>query len=279
MNPVDFFKIPEQGPQHQVPFASERLRQRFPCEAAAGNIFEYENLHENVLEIIPVIDIKGGKAVHAKQGLRERYAPLATRLCPEGDPGQLACALLSLYPFSTIYLADLDALMGRGSNLPMMRNLVGRFPETVFWIDQGLPAMGFRAYAKRPWIPVVGSESLSDSVLEYLSLRSTRMILSLDFTSAGLNGPGVLLESDALWPESVILMNLDSVGGGEGPNWERLSYFKSRWPERQFIAAGGVRHEEDLKRLADLGFSSALIASALHRETVDATSIARVMLG
>jgi phosphoribosylformimino-5-aminoimidazole carboxamide ribotide isomerase len=231
------------------------------------------------MEIIPVIDVKNGQAVHAKKGLRERYQPLNTRLCPDGDPLTLATALRSLYPFRTIYLADLDALMGAGSNLPLLQNLVAGFPDTEFWVDQGWSELHHLNPALCPWIPVVGSESLTESIPPILSNQPDRMILSLDFSASGLVGPKVLLENDGLWPERVIIMSLARIGGENGPDWERLTYFSTAWPNRQFVAAGGVRHEKDLRKLASLGLAGALVATALHRGAIGASLIEEFMSG
>ncbi|MGH8549628.1 MAG: HisA/HisF-related TIM barrel protein [Methylococcales bacterium] len=229
------------------------------------------------MEIIPVIDIKGGRAVHAKRGFRERYEPLTTPLCREGDPLALANSLLSLYPFRTMYIADLDALMGTGSNLNLIQSLVASFPKTVFWIDQGLSHLQFRNPTLLPWITVLGSESLTEAVLTNLPVRPHQMILSLDFSTSGLLGPETLLENDRYWPERVIIMNLTSVGGENGPDWPRFETFRRTWPDRKFIAAGGVRDEDDLQRLASLGFTGALIATSLHRGAVSRSAIERSM--
>ena len=64
------------------------------------------------MDIIPVIDLMGGQAVHAKLGRRDEYRPLQSRLCRTSRPLDVAEALLALYPFRTLYLADLDAIRG-----------------------------------------------------------------------------------------------------------------------------------------------------------------------
>lgn len=229
------------------------------------------------LEIIPVIDLKGGRAVHARHGLRECYQPLATPLCPDGDPLALASTLLSLYRFRTIYIADLDALMAAGSNFGLIQDLVARFPETVFWIDQGPANLPSGEPAAFSWVTVLGSESLNDAILGALSVRRDEWILSLDFSASGLIGPKILLENDRLWPERIIVMNLARVGGEQGPEWGRLEFFRRRWPDRKFIAAGGVRNEHDLYRIHSSGFVGVLVATALHRGTLSATLIERWM--
>ncbi|MGH8558662.1 MAG: HisA/HisF-related TIM barrel protein [Methylococcales bacterium] len=229
------------------------------------------------MEIIPVIDIKGGRAVHAKQGLRELYEPLNTRLCSEGDPLALATALLTHYPFRILYIADLDALMSTGSNRPLIQSLINRYPKVEFWIDQGLSHLQFKQAADSRWITVLGTESLTESVLANSAFRPDRMILSLDFSASGLLGPKVLLENEQLWPQRIIIMNLSSIGAEEGPNWERLEYFRTQWPNQKFVAAGGVRHEADLRRIASLGFIGTLCATALHRGALRPAAIERLM--
>ncbi len=189
----------------------------------------------------------------------------------------LAETLLSLYPFRTMYIADLDALMGTGSNLELIQSLVSRFPTTVFWIDQGLSHLRSSDPTESAWITVLGSESLVGSDLTILSKRRDRLVLSLDFSTSGLLGPEVLLENDRLWPDRVILMNLNCVGGENGPDWRRLGYFRRKWPNQKFIAAGGVRHEDDLQKLASAGFTATLIATALHRSAIGIPTIRRMM--
>ena len=38
------------------------------------------------MRVIPVIDLKGGTAVHAVRGERERYRPLQSRIAEGSDP-------------------------------------------------------------------------------------------------------------------------------------------------------------------------------------------------
>jgi phosphoribosylformimino-5-aminoimidazole carboxamide ribotide isomerase len=65
------------------------------------------------VEIIPVVDLKGGVVVRARMGRREEYRPIETPLAPTSDPVDVARGLLSVHPFATLYVADLDAIAGR----------------------------------------------------------------------------------------------------------------------------------------------------------------------
>lgn len=67
-----------------------------------------------------------------------------------------------------------------------------------------------------------------------------------------------------LWTENVIVMTLNRVGSANGVAIDLLSEFKRNFPKTNFIAAGGVRHVEDLAQLEKIGIKQVLVASALH---------------
>ena len=59
---------------------------------------------------IPVIDLKGGVVVRARHGDRASYRPIETPLSRTSEPLDVVAGLLSLHPFRTLYVADLDAI-------------------------------------------------------------------------------------------------------------------------------------------------------------------------
>ena len=59
-------------------------------------------------------------------------------------------------------------------------------------------------------------------------------------------------------------MTLNRVGSHQGPDLDKLKGFCRRYPHKQFVAAGGIRHPADLHALKQIGVQQALIASALH---------------
>ena len=75
------------------------------------------------MDVIPVIDVRHGVAVHARQGQRAAYRPLETPLARGTDPVAVARGFLSLFPFRTMYVADLDGIEGRGRNAELPRQL------------------------------------------------------------------------------------------------------------------------------------------------------------
>lgn len=215
------------------------------------------------MQVIPVIDLKHGVAVHAVKGQRDQYRPLRSRLCDSPAPLAVLKGLLELYPFRSVYLADLNALTGDGDNGAIIQQLIHAFPAVEFWIDQGWPANNGTLPANH--VPVLSSESMEPARLDELPLWRARSILSLDFFDDSYVGPGALLSTPTLWPPRVILMTLAQVGSSAGPNWARLEAVLADYPQFRWIAAGGVRHADDLRQLEQLGMHAALVASSLHQ--------------
>ncbi len=220
--------------------------------------------------IIPVLDLLHGQVVHAIDGKRDRYRPLECDLCKTSDPIEVVSALLEIYPFEIIYIADLNAIENNGNNTHVITRLASHFPTVTLWLDAGIssplqitthPASGYRIQ----W--VIGSESLPD-ISDVKNLMSDRheqaSILSLDFRNGSFLGPAKLLTAVSCWPEQIIVMSLDRVGNNKGPDIARLSMMRRRAPGQNFFAAGGVRNLIDLKTLYDAGIRGALLASALY---------------
>ncbi len=200
----------------------------------------------------------------ARHGLREQYRPLHSPLCPSSDPLMVVAAYLRLYPFRVLYLADLDAINHQEDNGIILSRIHRAYPDLILWIDRGWPPVPYH----RTQTPVIGSESLKADWQQTLASIRTPWILSLDFDTAGFRGPETLLENPGRWPPEVILMSLAKVGSEAGPDWQRLRYFLDIQPEHLWVAAGGIRHQQDLLRLETMGIQRALIASALHQGKV-----------
>ena len=64
------------------------------------------------MRVIPVIDLKGGVAVHAVRGERERYRPVRSRIAAGSDPVELTRAVRDRFGLDEVYVADLDAIAG-----------------------------------------------------------------------------------------------------------------------------------------------------------------------
>mgnify|MGYP003648375712 CR=1 FL=1 len=98
------------------------------------------------------------------------------------------------------------------------------FPQLTIWLDAGIRTLNdWQDWCDIPNIkPVLGSETLQD--LQLLNtLQPTEFILSLDFRQGHLLGQYDLLTQVDLWPDTIIVMSLDTVGMDNGPDEKLLN--------------------------------------------------------
>lgn len=231
------------------------------------------------MEIIPVIDLMQGQVVHARRGDRANYRPIASNLCSSSSAEAVVQGLLELYPFTKLYIADLDAILGQGDHRQDLENLRRIYPGLEIWLDAGVDSPdALQRWQGLGLQPVIGSESISN--LDYfLALRDAcgpdGFILSLDHYEGKPRGIPELLEYPESWPSRMICMTLDRVGSDRGPHWELLQQLHRQAPRCRWHAAGGVRTTEDLDQLAGQGVAGILVASALHDGRLGAEQIRR----
>lgn len=230
------------------------------------------------MQVIPVIDLKGGQVVHARTGQRGQYRPIKTPLSPSSQPGDVVRGLLRFFPFPRFYVADLDAIEQRDTHDQALEALRSTYPHLDFWVDNGIAdEPGATAWLLRGLGQLVlGSESQRGIELVRALRDHPAVVLSLDFDADGFRGPPALLHEPKLWPARVIVMTLARVGAGGGPDRERLAEFRRRAPTRRLYAAGGVRSAADLRDLAQIGIAGALVATALHGGGISITELERL---
>ena len=230
------------------------------------------------MEVIPVLDLKDGAVVHARMGRRSEYHPIQTPLSSTSNPIDVARGLLSIYPFETFYIADLNAIERKGDNDAALLHLKAEFPDVTFWVDNGAADLA----SARCWLDaglgdlVLGSESQKDDVVARGLSRNDRVVFSLDYRGDAFVGPMALLGNADAWPRRVIVMTLARVGTAMGPDLERLSAIKARALKKLVYAAGGVRDADDLAVLARAGIEGVLVASCLHDGKLAGAQIARL---
>ena len=233
------------------------------------------------MHYLPVIDILDGSAVHARRGDRTRYQPLHSPLARTPAPLDVFAGYLSLYPFETCYIADLNSLLARGTSDHEIAIVVAQHPSVEFWIDAAFGARDLLPeYLQQSNVRcIIGSESLS-ALARYEALRTalapyTEPVLSLDFRNREFLGPPALLATTACWPRHIIGMNLARVGSGEGPDLDLLQRLRGSAPTAAIAAAGGIRDAHDLATLSAHNISYALIATALHNGKLSADDLRR----
>jgi len=226
------------------------------------------------MNIIPVIDLQNGLVVAAKQGQRKAYKPIKSNLSRSSSILDIIDGFLSIFPFKNIYIADLNAITGSGNNQDLINIAIKNYSSIEFWVDTGINPESLSVVTDNKYRPILGSESQTPTFFNHLTKTLNNYILSLDFfPSQGYVGPKELFNLPDLWPIDIIIMSLDRVGQNFGPDMEKLQFFCKKYPSKNFIAAGGIRHEQDLINLKKIGIQHALVASALHSGEIDGETL------
>lgn len=217
--------------------------------------------------IIPVIDLSCGLVVHAKQGQRDSYQPITSVISTSADPRIVLSSFLELYPFKTIYIADLDAIQEKGSHRELISDLSSSYKECEFWVDAGVKTIqnNISGYSAKNIKLILGSENkLSEEKLSSLLMKNPDILLSLDFNESGLIENDYLLQEPSLWPERIIVMTLSRVGSSKGTDMKCLNNILELAKNKKVYAAGGVKNIDDLTQLKSTKTKGVLLATALH---------------
>ncbi|HTI52241.1 MAG TPA: HisA/HisF-related TIM barrel protein, partial [Planctomycetaceae bacterium] len=189
-----------------------------------------------------------------------------------------ARAFRSQLALSTLYVADLDAILDGRPNWDVYRDLAGAGFE--LWVDAGLRD-GDRAeklLAAGAAAVIAGLETCSGpQLLAALCERfgAPRILFSLDLQSGhplgeltdwGTDDPHEIASRavDA-GIRRLIVLDLAHVGGNSGlATAEFCRRLRARHPELELITGGGLRDAGDLAELSRSGVDGVLVASALH---------------
>jgi phosphoribosylformimino-5-aminoimidazole carboxamide ribotide isomerase len=232
------------------------------------------------MRCVAVLDLRAGVVVHAVRGQRDRYQPIRSVLTPAVTAEGVADALRERLAIDAFYVADLDAIQQQGSSRITIEALIRRHPDCDWWIDAGVGVPdALESYLSLPRVScVIGSETVA-SVDDYRAVRNAlprpdAALLSLDHRAGRFMGPAALASDAALWPGTVIAMNLDRVGAGGGPDLGLIRRLRDISPSAAIVAAGGVRDAADLATLVSVGVSHVLLATALHQGHLGAAELA-----
>jgi phosphoribosylformimino-5-aminoimidazole carboxamide ribotide isomerase len=236
------------------------------------------------MRIIGVVDLLGGRAVHARAGRRQGYRPVqAAAGAPiNGDPATLARIYTAL-GLGELYVADLDAI--QDALVATLASL-----GAPLWLDAGLSSADAARRARDLGASrlVVGLETLDsfeslqhiceavggDRVALSLDLRDGEPIVASDRLPAGASAPRLAACAADAGAGIVIVIDLARVGTRGGPGLELIARVREAVPGLTLLAGGGVRGREDLARLADCGCDGALVATAVHDGRLGAAEIA-----
>jgi len=234
------------------------------------------------MKIIPVLDVLGGVAVHAVRGRRKEYQPLKSVLCTSTKPADVATALRTI-GFGELYLADLDAIAGGRPNFSLFKEVADKSGLELM-IDAGVTSIEAAEEVLKSHVlkVIIGTETLPSMSLVVDAVEafgSEKVVVSLDtmgnrvlsgFRLDRLAEPlEFLRELDERGVSQIIVLDLAKVGSNEGVNTSFLREVL-RNIEVEVLVGGGVRHNEDLMELKDLGVFGVLVATALHSGKISA---------
>lgn len=231
------------------------------------------------MQVIPAIDLRDGCCVQLVGG---SYDNERVRM-----PHPLAVAVRwAEAGFKRLHVVDLDAATARGSNLEVVRELIG---ETAMSVQCGggvrdldtiedLLAAGASAV-------VLGTKAIEDRVwLETaVGLYPNRLIVAADARGRNLTTHGwtetvarnvttFVEELNELPLAAVLVTAVEQEGRMRGPDAALVGEITavSRLPLQ---ASGGVGSLADLRALSDAGASAAVVGMALYTGAVEARAI------
>lgn len=227
-------------------------------------------------DIIPVLDLQHGIVVRGVAGQRDRYQPNHSLWTSSTDPLETAVAIRDQFGLSRLYIADLDAILGRGTHLDDLRRLhthgfsllldagIQQVEQARTYMDLGIEQI------------IVGLETLPDwSTLELLLqlLTPSRLTFSLDLKSGTPLGPlghrqqplDVITQARNCGVRRFIVLDLASVGTGCGvPTLPLCRTIRERDPDAHLITGGGIRNATDVEDVRRAELDGVLVSSALH---------------
>ncbi len=223
------------------------------------------------MEIIPAIDILGGRCVRLAQGDYSRETVFGE------DPVAMANRWSSLGA-KRIHVVDLDgARSGERTNAAVVSQIVDsvscavqtsggiRSVEMVReMLDEGVNRV------------VIGTGAVKDPVFlrEAIAIAHDRLIVSVDAREGkvSLQGWTEATDLDALQlierlaaqgVERIVYTDILRDGVTDGPNFQMYERLTSA-TSIKVIAAGGVGSVEDIQRLSDCGVEGAIVGRALY---------------
>ncbi len=221
------------------------------------------------MKVFLAVDVRGGKVVWGKGGNRNSYVPIEN-VSKVAKRSRLR-EFFEEVKAKRVYVADLDRIEGRGSNL-----------EEIDEVTKSIEAIvdgGFRSVKEAErfsFKPIFATETFDVRQLEGVEVKG---LVSVDVkgtlldASSSFSSLEELLEFiNTLRVEAVIVLPIHSVG---------TYSFDFRLLERSMsvldhpvITGGGVR-PEDLDKLKEMGVYGVIVGTAFHDGRIDPEVIAR----
>lgn len=243
------------------------------------------------MRIVPVMDVRSGRVVHAAGGERSAYRPVSERFGVPDDPAELASRIRDRWGRRLLYVADLDALSGGRPRLDLVEELAGAgHPLRVDAAVVGASgARRLRRAGAREVVVALETLPAWRRVREVAAaVGGSRTVVSLDLRDGCPVGPaaGPDREPASLAARAagagagrVLVLDLDRVGTAGGPDPGLLRRCRSAAPGVGLTAAGGVRSAADVRAAAAAGCDECMVATALYGGGLPPSAVRRLEAG
>ena len=239
--------------------------------------------HHHIMKIIPVIDVLGGKAVHARGGNRSQYQALMSVVTPlANDPEELAGAYLTKLGLEIVYLADLDSILKNQPDVGLYERIVKR--GVKLWVDAGTQTAERAISLREAGVDrlILGLESLDGPEKLCQIVRDSRTSSDQFMVSLDCRDGKLVFPETNHWPESTtmldvikvayrigvkrfIMLDLGRVGTGLGTTGgDELAKIVAEIPGLEIWLGGGVSGVKDLQEIASLPVKGVLVGTAIH---------------
>ena len=227
------------------------------------------------MELIPAVDIRGGRCVRLEQGLADRETVY-------GDDPVAAALRWQAEGARRLHIVDLDgAFAGKPVNAEVVKKMLAAIhipAEVGGGVRKKAAARAYLA-AGAKWV-VVGTRAARNpaAVVTLAAVMPGHLILGLDCRDGKVRTAG-WVDAEDLAPEellqrlseaklaAVIFTNTARDGMLTGPDFQALARIQkaSPWP---VIASGGVSTVEHVKRLARMDLAGVIVGQALYKGTL-----------
>ena len=237
-----------------------------------------------MIEIIPAMDLIGGKCVRLTQG------DFSRKTVYSDDPLETA-KRFEAAGLRRLHMVDLDgARTGRHANLQVLKEVAS---GTALWIDfsGGIKAESditriFDAGAK---IATIGSVAVKqpDVLLSWVeTFGSDRILLGADSRNGHVSIDGwqtstsiPILAFLRTFAErgvtNAFVTDIAMDGAMSGPSFKLYREIRTAISEVDLIASGGVSSTEDIDELARIGCTGVIIGKALYEEKIKLEDLAK----
>ena len=248
------------------------------------------------MDIIPVLDLAGGLAVHARSGHRAGYVPVRSAVAPgaTGDPLALLRGFREILGARACYIADLDAIQGGAVQRTTLGELAqldiassgpllvdaGTYEITgaleVFSCGASEVVVGLETLRSFADLATIVSEVGTSRVVFSLDLRLGRPVLHPELQDAGAIPDPLDMACRAAdtGVGTVLVLDIGRVGTGCGVDLGLVEGMRKQLASTRLLAGGGVLARRDLDRMRSAGCDGALVASAIHSGAVTSADVA-----